>query len=265
MMLRATAAFLAFLFITALGPPPAWAQSLRGSKASLERQNRAAGRHDFTYLLSTRQVKKFVRLGLLVPLAGNAYYELARVSFPYARPEARLFVERLSRQYYAACGEKLVVTSLVRPIARQPRNASDQSVHPTGMALDLRQSGNRWCRRWLEDTLLHLEDRGVLEATRERHPPHYHVAVFPSRYEHYVQARRGTAASRRLAQGASPQAGSLANGRDTATHQVRRGETLWSIARRHGLTVEQIKEYNGLATSRILAGQVLTLPAGSSR
>ena len=38
------------------------------------------------------------------------------VSFPFARPEVELFVQRLSGQYRRACGEQLVVTSLTRPI-----------------------------------------------------------------------------------------------------------------------------------------------------
>jgi hypothetical protein len=56
------------------------------------------------------------------------------------------FVERLSSQYHNACGERLVVTSLTRPASEQPRNASDRSVHPTGMAIDLRLSTKGTCR-----------------------------------------------------------------------------------------------------------------------
>ncbi len=104
---------------------------------------------------------------------------LGEVSFPYARPEVKTFLEQLSSAYHAACGEPLVVTSMVRPISRQPRNASPISVHPTGMAVDLRRSDRHGCRQWLESTLLALEGEGMIEATRERWPPHYHVAVFP--------------------------------------------------------------------------------------
>ena len=58
--------------------------------------------------------------------------------------------ERLGGQYRGACGEQLVITSLTRPATLQPRNASERSVHPTGMALDIRYSWDRSCRRWLE-------------------------------------------------------------------------------------------------------------------
>ncbi len=242
-ILRAAAVF--FLFVHPLfelaSSTDARAGSLRGSLASVRRQDREADLNDFTRLRTPAQVKKFLKLGLLVPVPGNADYDLDReVSFPVARPEVKLFVERLARQYHAATGEKLVVTSLTRPISDQPMNASDLSVHPAGMAVDFHRSASRASRRWLERVLLSLEDRGVLEATRERHPPHYHVAVFPKLYAAYVER--------------------IAGGPDTVTHRVRRGESLWQIARRYGSTVRDIQTANGMDTADIRPGMKLTIP-----
>src|SRR5690606_8979905 len=59
-------------------------------------------------------------------------------------------------------------------------------VHPAGMAVDLRISSSAACRSWLESTLLSLERQEVLDVTRERHPPHYHIALFVDRYAEYV-------------------------------------------------------------------------------
>ena len=171
----------------------AGAQSLRGGASSLDRQNREARRHDFTYLRERAQLARFVSAGLLVRVEGNDDYSLKGVSFEVARPEVRLFIERLSGQYREACGARLVVTSLTRPRSLQPPNASPRSVHPTGMALDLRRPANRECRTWLESTLLHLEERRVLDATLERRPPHYHIAVFPDDYVAYVSDMTGRA------------------------------------------------------------------------
>jgi hypothetical protein len=74
------------------------------------------------------------------------------------------------------------------------------------MAVDLRVPAVAAHRAWLERTLISLEGLGVLDATRERHPPHYHVAVFPARYGEYVApliARDAAAAAGRSLQAAA--------------------------------------------------------------
>ena len=55
------------------------------------------------------------------------------------------------------------------------------------MAVDFRIPAKAASRRWLERTLVSLERSRVLDVTKERRPAHYHVAVFPSQYEHYVE------------------------------------------------------------------------------
>ena len=250
------------------------AQSLRGSSASLDRQVAQARRHDFTHLTGAAQLRRFVDAGLLVHLAGNRDYTLVDVSFPFARPEVRLFIERLSSQYRRACNERLVVTSLTRPLSHQPRNASDRSVHPTGMAIDLRRPAGR-CRGWLEEVLLSLEARGVLEATRERRPPHYHVAVYPKRYAAYVRALTpggadGSAETSRAARGSAETSRAARGSGETPTaeaatvHVVRRGDSLERIARRYGATVEGLRRANGLGSSLIHPGQSLRV-SGAAR
>ncbi len=255
-----------------LPSPSSAAQTLEGSTASMARQNAVALEHDYSFLRTGSDVKKFVGLGLLVPMKGNAHYELAAVSHAAARPSVRTFVERLAQQYVSACNERLVVTSLTRPSARQPRNASDQSVHPAGMAVDLRISNKSSCRRWLEKTLLALEKTGVLDVTRERRPAHYHIAVFPDPYLAYVDRLNGRQAIRvaaaetpaTVSAGASPSGPSAATDEPAvADYRVNRGDTLWSIARRHDTSVAELKELNGLRSSRIAAGQVLVVPGGS--
>jgi hypothetical protein len=190
-----------------------------------------------------------VKAGYIVPVRANRDFDLHGVSYPYARPETRTFILRLAEQYRRGCGEKLVVTSLTRPLSRQPQNASDKSVHPTGMAVDIRRSNSPACRSWLENVLISLEKTGVLEATRERRPPHYHVALFPKPYSRYV-ADLTRRANDRLASA------------DALDYQVRRGDSLWEIARSHGTTVDRLREANDLRGSRIYAGQVLRVPTG---
>ena len=169
---------------------------LRGSPASMERQHAVAQELDYSFLRTPGEVREFVGEGRLVRIEGNEDYEVSKgVSYPYARPELRTFVERLGAQYREACGERLVVTSLTRPLSSQPVNAHPLSVHPAGMAADFRISPAATCREWLEQALLSLERDELLDVTRERNPPHYHVAVFPVAYMEYVARQEKAAAA----------------------------------------------------------------------
>lgn len=258
----AVLATLAIATIAVSAAPFVDAQSLKGSRDSLLRQNAEAQGHDFTYLRTSSDVRAFASKGLLVRLRGNSDYRLASdyVSFPYARPEVKLFIERLSDQYRAACGERLYVTSLTRPITRQPRNASHLSVHPTGMAVDLRRSGRSSCRQWLEETLLYLEGREVLEATREKHPPHYHVTLFPKPYMRYLG--KDDAPSIQIAKSKSSSKSKVASASSgSKKYRVGRGDTLWAIAKKHGVSVTTIKKANGIRSNHLKAGQTLSIPA----
>lgn len=258
-MTRALPALIGGLLI--IGAADVQAQSLRGSSLSMERQNQIAKSNDFSFLQTRSEVSKFVDRGLLVRLGGNSQYELAGVSYPYARPQIKTFVERLASQYRDACGDKLVVTSLTRPISRQPRNASDLSVHPAGMAVDLRIAKKASCRSWLENTLLYLEKQGALDATRERNPAHYHVAVFPDKYLRYVASVDNSAASTRTPASSSSHAkggGAAADSYDR--YKVGSGDSLWSIAKRYKTSVAELKQLNNIKGSRIVAGQQLIVP-----
>ena len=162
--------------------------TLKGSPDSMLRQNRIAKTHEYLFAETAEEIQKQVDQGTLVPVISNADLEvLASVSYPYARPEVRLFLERLAAQYHEGTGERLVVTSLMRPSSKQPRNAHKLSVHPTGMAIDLRVSSRQKSRAWLESVLLKLERQSLLDVTRERYPPHYHIALFPDAYRDHVE------------------------------------------------------------------------------
>jgi len=295
------------------------APSLQPTRAGLVRQSQGVRVAGLSYLENDQQVHDFMRRGLLVAVRGNDdYFIHPDVRHAAARPEVKAFVERLGRQYHAACGERLVVTSLVRPRNRQPWNSDPLSVHPTGMAIDLRISASSSCRRWLERTLLELEGDGLVEAARERVVPHYHVVVFPSYGEHLE--RRGIdlpgptgtilvsapgigpiaipafvptattsatlpAAMRTVAGGnapartapavqrSAPRRTSTTTGKAASTrratvtkrsstrrYKVRRGDNLWTIARRHGISVQAIKRANRIP-SHLKPGQVLAIPA----
>jgi hypothetical protein len=184
-MLRTTAALLGILALpTALAADVG--VTLRGSPESMVRQNQVARQSAYAFHRTPEQIRVAVEAGELVWLEGNEDYAVLPMGFPVARPEVKLFVERLGAQFREACGDRLVVTSLTRAISRQPPNAHPLSVHPAGMAVDLRVPRTAACRSWLDAALLGMEARGLIDATRENRPPHYHVAIFPRPYVAYV-------------------------------------------------------------------------------
>lgn len=50
----------------------------------------------------------------------------------------------------------------------------------------------------------------------------------------------------------------------TNTYVVQRGDSLYSIAREYGVSVERLREENGLTTDVLTIGQVLTIPGVSN-
>jgi hypothetical protein len=163
--------------LPALVGRPAVAQSLRGSRASVERAHAWAVAHRLPFQPSRRAAERAAAQGAYVRLVNGSGYRLKGVSVPYLLPATAVWVGDMATQYRKACREPMTVTSALRPTALRLRNSTDQSVHPTGMAVDLRAPRGR-CRVWLRATLLGMERRGVIDATEERRPVHFHVVVY---------------------------------------------------------------------------------------
>ncbi len=257
MQSRSVLAALAFAgTLGMLVPAAGEAQTLRGSPSSVERMYRQARSHALPFYRTPGGVQAAAAEGELVRLSGNSNYRVAGVTYPYALATTRTFVQRLAEQYRDVCGEKLVVTSAMRPSSFRLFNSVDKSVHPAGMAVDIRIPARTRCRTWLRQRLLHLESRGVAEATEERRPPHFHVAVFPGPYRRYIGAGGGEskpAARKHEARTERPA--------PRSTYRVRSGDSLWSIARRHGTSVERLRAANNLTGTRVKPGQTLAIPA----
>ena len=260
-------------------PSRAGAQSLRGSRSTVERVYERASDRGLYFYKTSGGVKTAAEKGRFVRLEGNADYRLHNVSHPYVLPTTRTFIERIAAQYRAGCGEQLVVTSAIRPLAKQPRNSSDYSVHPTGIAVDLRKPGGK-CLTWLRKTLLALEDRGVIDGTEERSPPHFHVVVFSAAYDAYLDslgakstrvtatapsARRATQTAQATRKAPVTQrvslstVGRLPSSGSAQKYRVRKGDSLWSIAKRYDTSVETIQKLNPKAARRIVPGQTLVV------
>lgn len=161
--------------------------TLSGSPESMERQHRVAVDAGLRFYRTPREMRRALASGELVRPRSSRALSVKEPREGAARPEVKHFLEALAAAYHARCGEPLVATSLTRATLRQPPNAHPLSVHPAGMAIDLRIPRRTTCSRWLERELLRLERLSVVDVTREHRPAHLHVAVFPSRYLAYVQ------------------------------------------------------------------------------
>lgn len=261
---------------------------LRGSQESVQKMWDFATNHGLTFYQSPRDIEQAVAAGKLVPLDGDASYELTRaVGFSYATREAKQFVVAFAPQYLAACGTPLVVTSAARPTNRQPRNSNPYSVHPTGIAVDLRRPPAGPCQRWLRKALAELEEQGYVEATEERRPVHLHVAVLTEpgkiaalpplasdalvgtvarvqRSNGDVAPRSTPAAAVRISNPPARVAGAASDAIRGRTYRVREGDTLWDVAQRSGVTVQALARANRRSQRAVLRpGTILKVPSRS--
>ncbi len=280
---RSAVAALASTSLTvALAP---WAQAqrgpkepleLHGSKSSVEKMYDFAQSHRLPFYLTPTNVDRAIADGKLVALTGDSTYELTRgVGFSYSTGEAKQFVLAFAPQYLAACGVPLTVTSAARPMSRQPHNANPHSVHPTGIAVDIRRPPPGPCLTWVRGALTELEDKGIVEATEEHHPVHLHVAVLvqPGRkmvlpnLVRTVVARQAPTPVPLTTAATSSGGVSLPNGKNALrTYTVRQGDTLWDIANRSGVTVSALARVNaGAAKSALRPGTTLVLPEHGER
>ena len=220
----ARASLLAALLV--LSGRAAMASELAGSPSSMVHQHAIAVEEDYSFLRTPADVRKMVDAGRLVPVKPSTDFTLSGVSYPYTRPEVLSFIEHFAAAYHAATGSRLVVTSLTRPLDKQPSNAHALSVHPAGMAVDLRVPESDEDRGFLEKSLLSMEQAGMLDVTREHHPSHFHVAVFAPKFEPYAALLDSVTALEKAARLARHRADSIATVAVAAAHVPDRSNPL---------------------------------------
>ena len=117
----------------------------------------------------------------------------------------------------------------------------------------------------------------MIEATEERHPPHFHVAVLRQAREPRLTFAARTpmpakdtatkviassggdvaAETKRDSSADSPKRGDRAS--PAARYHVHVGDNLWTIAKRHHTTPARLLALNGLRNSTLKPGQTLRL------
>lgn len=186
-------------------------QLLLASASSQGIQNARADDDNLSRMHDLAMLRRFVGAGYLTRVASSTrFYYLHAVSsrYRYCRPWTKLFLERLSRQFYARYKQRLRVTSLVRTAASQillahtNGNAADafgplRSSHLTGASLDISKHGmSSAAIGWMRDVLYSLRKQGYLYAIEEFQQPTFHVMVYRN-YPQYVASITHRAARRR--------------------------------------------------------------------
>jgi uncharacterized protein YcbK (DUF882 family) len=190
--------------VRAQATPAAAKQVLRGSPSSVDLMYNTAHVRDLQFLRTPADIYEATKTGALQLISVTRDLELNRVQYPFVLPNTLRFADSLAKAYHRECGERIVVTSGARAVDKQPRNASPKSVHPTGMAIDFRKPRTPACLEWLRLTLANLEKAGVIEATEEKHPPHFHVAVLHQRPAPHIQMAAGDVALPQKAASSTP-------------------------------------------------------------
>jgi Family of unknown function (DUF5715) len=200
-------ALVTFAVLLMLAAPLSHARAdeaaLVATGSSQEIQNARANAFHLSRLRDLSMVSRFHEAGLLVRVPSRTpYYYVHGVPshFRYLRPWTKLFIDRLSREYYARFHESLRVTSMLRTVRLQrhltrtnPNAAdaigSDRSSHLTGATLDISKHGmNGREQQWLRDVLVELKGAGYLYAIEEFQEPCFHVMVYPT-YRDFVASR----------------------------------------------------------------------------
>lgn len=192
---------LVVISVLVLVPRAVEAATLRASSQSQLIQNRQADEDNLSRMEDQEMVARFARLQLLVPVESQTrdyYVHNIPGERRYLRPWAKLFLERLSRQYRARFGSTMRITSLVRTedhqrkLQRRNPNAAapegeKRSAHLTGACLDISKKGmTRAQMRWVRQVLSSLKEKGYLYAIEEFTIPNFHIMVHRD-YPNYVE------------------------------------------------------------------------------
>jgi hypothetical protein len=156
---------------------PADAVSLVGGcQTTSEQQLQYARGNQLPLITTVAQYHERIASGQFVLFEGPHLQVLAKR--PYALPSTVAFIAEMSVAYNAAGCGKLVVRDALRLTTERPLNGSMHSVHPAGMAVDIRmQYIKSECGDWLRSYVRLKEAAGKVDGTHELKPEHLHVVV----------------------------------------------------------------------------------------
>jgi hypothetical protein len=182
---------MASLSMSGMGLPG----SLRGSLASLERQNTRTEADGLERIEDEDDLTNRIAHKLLVPLPASAALTV-NPGLPahnrYCRPWTARFVADLARAHQAVFHRPIQVNSAVRTVEYQKRlmringNAAAAegdvvSPHLTGATIDIGKSGlSRKELAWMRQQLLGLQQAGKIDVEEEFEQACFHITVYKS-------------------------------------------------------------------------------------
>jgi hypothetical protein len=169
--------------------------SLRGSLASLERQNERVEADGLERILDEADLSSRIEHKLLVPLPVSAALTVnpeLEENHRYCRPWTARFVADLARAHEAEFHRPLQVNSAVRTVEYQKRlmgtngNAAAAegdivSPHLTGATIDIGKRGlSSREMAWMRHQLLGLQMAGKIDVEEEFEQACFHITVYKS-------------------------------------------------------------------------------------
>ena len=149
-----------------------------GCQTTSEQQLQYAFSIQLPLMTTETEYQSRINSGYFVRLEG--LFLDVRARRPYALPQTVAFLIKMSQAYSAAgCGQ-LIIMDALRLTTERPVNGSVYSVHPTGMAVDIRTKYIPIeCADWLRAYVSQKEAAGEVDGTQELRPEHLHVVVVP--------------------------------------------------------------------------------------
>lgn len=168
-------------------------QPLRGSLASLERQNQMLDAEGLQRIEDDTDLENRIADKLLVPLPVSEGL-IVNPSLPslrrYCRPWTAQFLTDLARIHDALFHRPLQVDSAVRPVSYQrqlmringnaaPAEGDIASPHETGATIDIAKKGMTWREiGWMRRYLLTLQNAGLIDVEEEFDQACFHITVY---------------------------------------------------------------------------------------
>lgn len=186
---------------------------LRGTLASLERQNRRLDEEGLQRVEDESDLQYRIARHLLIPLPTSSGLSV-NPELPdqrrYCRPWTAEFLSDLGRMHEAVFHRPLRVDSAVRTVAYQrrlisinsnaaPAEGDVASPHETGATIDIAKRGMTWREiGWMRNYLLTLQNSGLLDVEEEFYQSCFHITVYDTygRVRHNPVRTAGTGTGR---------------------------------------------------------------------